>query len=229
MPLFVCPPLYNVAWMSGDESAGQRSGVRERLLAFPGSVDVVAAGIELVAVPHFLTKEECAGLMRLIDAGCQPSGVLGDHPDTKYRTSETCILDQADPLVQQVEATLARHIPIDPTFGESLQGQRYEVGQEYKEHYDFFLTDQPYWPEQEKIGGQRTWTAMVYLNRVEAGGETFFPFAGIRLWPRIGCLLAWNNLDAAGVPNKRALHQGMPVEAGIKYIITKWYRGRRWG
>jgi prolyl 4-hydroxylase len=25
-----------------------------------------------------------------------------------------------------------------------------------------------------------------------------------------------------------ALHQGLPVEAGLKYIITKWYRERPW-
>ena len=25
------------------------------------------------------------------------------------------------------------------------------------------------------------------------------------------------------------IHQGMPVVAGVKYIITKWYRERPWG
>jgi prolyl 4-hydroxylase len=69
---------------------------------------------------------------------------------------------------------------------------------------------------------------MVFLNQPEAGGQTFFPLANIKISPRRGNLLAWNNLDPAGEPNMFALHQGLPVEAGLKYIITKWYRERPW-
>ena len=36
-------------------------------------------------------------------------------------------------------------------------------------------------------------------------------------------------MDAIGEPNHFSLHQGMPVTAGTKYIITKWYRERPWG
>ena len=43
-----------------------------------------------------------------------------------------------------------------------------------------------------------------------------------------GNLLVWNNLDAIGEPNHYSLHQGMPVTAGGKYIITKWHRERPW-
>ena len=45
---------------------------------------------------------------------------------------------------------------------------------------------------------------------------------------RPGNLLAWNNLDAIGEPNFHSIHQGMPVAAGVKYIITKWHRERPW-
>ena len=53
--------------------------------------------------------------------------------------------------------------------GEPLQGQRYQQGQRFREHADFFYIDQPYWAEYEPHGGQRTWTAMIYLN--EPGGR----------------------------------------------------------
>ena len=46
--------------------------------------------------------------------------------------------------------------------------------------------------------------------------------------PRRGNLLAWNNMNAVGMPNTYALHEGRPVTAGTKYIITKWYREREW-
>jgi prolyl 4-hydroxylase len=34
----------------------------------------------------------------------------------------------------------------------------------------------------------------------------------------------WNNLYPDGTPNPDTLHQGMPVKAGHKAIITKWFR-----
>src|SRR3546814_1859419 len=71
-------------------------------------------------------------------------------------------------------------------------------------------------------GGQRTWTAMIYLNDVAEGGATWFPTAGIRVAPKRGLLLAWNNMKPDGTPNEMTLHEGMPVEKGVKYIITKW-------
>ena len=30
-------------------------------------------------------------------------------------------------------------------------------------------------------------------------------------------------------PITYSLHTGCPVEGGIKYVITKWYRERPWG
>jgi prolyl 4-hydroxylase len=50
----------------------------------------------------------------------------------------------------------------------------------------------------------------------------------VKIAPKRGNLLAWNNLDPLGEPNEQSLHQGLPVEAGLKYIITKWYRERPW-
>jgi len=113
--------------------------------------------------------------------------------------------------------------------GETIQGQRYAVGQQFKQHHDFFFTDQPYWQTEKDMGGQRTWTAMIFLNQPEAGGETYFEKAGIKVAPRTGTLLTWYNLDQRGEPNLNSLHEGRPVAAGVKYIITKWYRERRWG
>ena len=34
--------------------------------------------------------------------------------------------------------------------------------------------------------------------------------------------------DADGVPNRWTIHTGTQVSAGAKYIITKWYRTRKW-
>ena len=63
---------------------------------------------------------------------------------------------------------------IDPFLGESLQAQKYKPGQYYKEHCDFFHPHTREFKVYCEWMGQRTWTAMVYLNDVESGGETRF-------------------------------------------------------
>jgi len=203
--------------------------VRHRLQKTPGVLKLPSSKLDIFVLRDFLTQQECRQLCARIDGQRQPSGILGNYPDPDYRTSESCNLDPNERLVQTVEEKIAKLMGIDPIHGETVQGQRYAVGQQFKPHHDFFYTDQPYWPEEERLGGQRTWTAMMFLNEPEAGGQTNFPEANIRVTPRTGNLLAWNNLDDAGDPNPFSLHQGMPVEAGVKYVITKWYRERRWG
>ena len=203
--------------------------VRGTLATRANLFHVPATGLEIFIARSFLSEKECAGLIDRIDRDLKPSGLLADSPDPEFRTSQTCELSPADPLVDFVDNKIAAFMGMDPAFAETLQGQRYAIGQQFKPHHDFFYTDQPYWPAQEKSGGQRTWTAMAFLNSVEAGGQTFFERAGVRITPKAGNLLMWNNLDLAGEPNMYSLHQGMPVEAGVKYIVTKWFRGRKWG
>ena len=202
--------------------------VRSRLQKVPGIFKLPAANLDIFVLRDFLGDDECAGLIARIDANRKPSDILGEVPDREFRTSETCDLDPHDPFVQAIEDKLTALIGIDPVQGETIQGQRYAVGQQFKQHHDFFYPDQPYWEEQNRNGGQRTWTVMIFLNQPEAGGQTFFEKAGVRITPRRGNLLAWNNLDDLGEPNDASLHQGMPVEAGVKYIVTKWYRERAW-
>ena len=213
------------------ESPRARIGadVRARLAGTKGVARIPKDRLEAYVVPDFVTREECDALMALIDAGRAPSGLLAPTPDTEFRTSESCNLDPADPVVAGLEARINALMGIEPHFAETVQGQRYAVGQQFKPHHDFFHTNQSYWKVQEKIGGQRTWTVMAFLNKPEAGGQTQFPKAGIRITPAPGYLLIWNNMDVAGEPNDFSLHQGCPVEAGVKYVVTKWYRERPWG
>jgi prolyl 4-hydroxylase len=212
------------AWARGDAAMI----VGEEIESFPGAVRLPAAGLELYVIPNFLTHTQCAALIALIDADRVPSPVVSDDPVPAYRTSETCYLQPGHAVVAATEERLEQLTGLDPVYGELLQGQRYAVGQEFKPHHDFFHTDQSYWRNQVTMGGQRTWSAMAFLNEPEAGGRTNFPTAGVVITPRTGNLLVWNNMDALGSPNDASLHQGMPVEAGVKYVLTKWYRERPW-
>ena len=70
---------------------------------------------------------------------------------------------------------------------------------------------------------------MIYLNDVEDGGTTDFPRIGVAIPPQRGALIVWNNCLPDGSLNQDTLHAGTPVITGTKYIITKWYRTRKWG
>ena len=65
-------------------------------------------------------------------------------------------------------------------------------------------------------------------ERARGRGSHQLPAANVTVTPRTGNLLIWNNMDELGSPNDATLHQGMPVEQGTKYILTKWYRERPW-
>ena len=69
---------------------------------------------------------------------------------------------------------------------------------------------------------------MAYLCNVDAGGETMFPRLDVMIPPRRGTLLIWNNMSANGQPNGETVHAARPVERGVKYVLTKWYRERPW-
>jgi prolyl 4-hydroxylase len=202
--------------------------VRDRLMRNPTVFRIPSNQLDIFVARDFLTPGECAGLMREIDRHRIPSSLLSPSSDPEFRTSESCNMDPQDPLVRQIESKINDLMGIQPEHGETIQGQRYRVGQQFKEHHDYFDSSQPYWADMQKCGGQRTWTAMVFLNAPEAGGQTAFGRAGLKIAPRAGNLLAWNNMDAAGRPNPYSHHQGSPVAAGTKYIITKWFRERPW-
>jgi prolyl 4-hydroxylase len=178
---------------------------------------------QIYAIPDLLSPDECIAVMAAIDAALEPSTVTNGPSD--YRTSRTCHLVAADAaLADALDARFAALIGVDPALAEPLQGQRYDQGQYFKAHTDWFAPGTPEFEQHTRPGGQRTWTLMVYLNTVEAGGETVFERLGQRVTPKAGLALAWNNLHADGSPNHATLHEAMPVAQGVKYVITKWFR-----
>ena len=202
--------------------------VRKRLAANKAVRRIAVDRAELWAVPQFFDAVECGRLMVMIDAVARPSGAYETDYSAGYRTSYSSDLDPHDPLVRQLQQRIDDLIGIEPAHGERLEGQRYLAGQEFKPHKDWFPPNSPSWALESERGGQRSFTAMVYLNDVEEGGETAFLDLDIAVAPRVGTLLIWNNADADGVPNPWTRHAGMPVPRGAKYIVTKWYRCRRW-
>lgn len=182
--------------------------------------------LELFIVRHFLDSATCTQLIDRIDARRRPSDIVDDAGIANFRTSETCDLDSGDPLVAEIEGRISDLLGLPLDHGEPLQGQRYAPGQEFRPHTDTFNPGGFDFLLHTERGGQRSWTAMIYLNQPEDGGATRFRTIGKTIQPETGKLLAWNNLLADGSPNPATLHQGMKVRRGTKYVLTKWFRQR---
>lgn len=199
-----------------------------RLEANPRIKRAQIQAAEIFYFQDYLSDAECDTLVRLIDSNRRPSTLLATHDDPEFRTSESCDLDRWSDEVRPIDERIAQLLGLPPENGETMQGQRYAPGQQFRAHCDYFHETEAYWPAMQTQGGQRTWTAMAFLNPVEEGGATWFPRAGIRVAPKKGMLLIWNNMLPDGTPNYDTLHEGMRVMAGTKYIVTKWFRENAW-
>lgn len=202
--------------------------VRSRLEAAPSARRLSDNRAEIFAIDSFLDARCCAHLMELIDADATPSCLVDDSDQSHSRTSMSSDIDPDDPIVRHVESRLCALTGLSEQRSEAVQGQRYERGQFFQEHCDWFDTRADYWLRERHCGGQRSWTAMIYLNCVQEGGTTDFTRLPLRITPWTGGLLLWNNALPDGRPNPYTLHAARPVIRGTKYIITKWFRTHTW-
>ena len=200
----------------------------DRLLTLPGMMRVPTPRLEMFMLRGFLNDQECASLVARIDRDRRPSTIADANGDHYFRTSETCDLPMQEPEIVALDEKISAIAGIDRQFGEPIQGQRYEPGQEFKSHTDYFDPHGADFQRYCNIAGQRTWTFMVYLNDVEAGGATRFKVIDKIIQPEKGKLVCWNNRRPDGSVNPATLHHAMKVRKGLKYVITKWYRERPW-
>tara|TARA_R100000152_G_C6764989_1_gene189716 strand:+ start:96 stop:902 length:807 start_codon:yes stop_codon:yes gene_type:complete len=181
-------------------------------------------------ISNFLTKVDCQLLSAYIEQQATPvlshtSGTDNDERTRQedVRNSSTAIIDhRAHEFFLCIDRQITDVIGLPPFSAEAMNGQKYKIGEYYKKHVDYF-------PEKDldiygEWMGQRTWTTMLYLNDVEEGGETQFEQLNIKVKPKEGTLLAWNNLNYDGTPNIKTIHEALPPKSGEKYIITKLWR-----
>ena len=196
---------------------------KQKQLFIPNAQRYNSDKVELYLLEDFLNKSECQKVVGLIKSKLQPSTISGQAPDPYFRTSRTCHLGKMDaPFMQEIDQRICKILGIDPSYAEVIQGQYYQVGQEFKAHTDYFEVN-----EMETYGGkagQRTYTFMIYLNDVEAGGETKFPHLNYAFKPTMGAAVIWNSLNTNGSTNEHTLHHALPVIKGYKAVITKWFR-----
>lgn len=183
--------------------------------------------VQLYTFEGFLSNAECDEVVAIIDRNLRPSTVTIESSDKAFRTSRTSDLSLVDSdVVTRLDDRIARTVGIRPAYSEGIQAQRYERGGQFKHHTDYFEPGTQEYADHAGLRGNRTWTFMVYLNDVKSGGGTHFAALGHAFMPIKGMAVAWNSLRPDGTVNPDTLHAGMPVDAGHKVIITKWFRER---
>jgi prolyl 4-hydroxylase len=186
--------------------------------------------LELYTLDDFLKPQECDRLVALINHHLRPSTVTIEGTDRQFRTSQTCDLSLLrSPVAVDCDRKIARTLGITLPYSEGIQAQRYDVGQQFKAHTDYFQPGTGEYTKYADERGNRTWTFMVYLNEGMQGGGTKFFAIDHTFMPKKGQAVIWNNLNPDGSPNAGTLHSGEPVTAGHKIIITKWFRERGTG
>ncbi len=192
-------------------------------LHIPNGVKLKTNKLEIFYIDDFLDKSECRYIIRKIRSKLRPSKLSTPDADKFFRTSKTCdLVTLNDNIIQSIDDKICNLLQIEKDLSEPIQGQYYEVGQEFKPHTDFFEDHEL----QNNSGalGQRSYTVMIYLNSTEQGGETTFPLIDEEFFPSEGKAVIWCNLNPDMSPNNFSMHHAKRVRKGYKAIITKWFR-----
>jgi len=148
----------------------------------------------------------------------------GAGAESTHRTSYGVFIShlQDDPIVKGIESRIAEWTHIPSENGETMYLLRYEKGQEYKPHHDFFSDE-----ENVKRGGNRVATVVMYLAEPEEGGETIFPKIGLEIPIKKGDAVLFWDYKTDNTPDDMTLHAGKPVLKGTKWALTRWLRMRK--
>jgi prolyl 4-hydroxylase len=185
----------------------------------------------IVLFENVLSNKECEELIKLANKKLTPSIVVdwdsleGKSIPHNARTSSGMYFRlNENTLISNIDNRLAKLVNWPVNKSEGIQILRYEIGQEYKPHNDWFDPTKTGSAAHLNTGGQRVGTIIMYLTDVNEGGATIFPKLGLQIKPKKGSALFFANVTDTGMVDIQTLHGGMPVISGTKFIATKWLR-----
>jgi prolyl 4-hydroxylase len=170
----------------------------------------------------FFSQAECDFLVQEAEPWLTPSLIVdprsGQLVHNPVRTSDAMVFPwiAESPAIHAFNRRIAVATGTAPAQGEPLQVLRYQGGQQYRPHLDGVAGE----------ANQRILTALVYLNDGYAGGETQFVRTGLTFSGGKGDALIFANALPDGSCDAQALHAGLPVLSGEKYLASRWIRAR---
>ena len=209
--------------------------MRARVTPLDLQATIVRDNPTVRTIEGLLTEEECDVLIRYGEEQLQPSTVstqTGDVRDSA-RTSTSAFLPVKDEMpepvrevVRKIEDAMRLFCGVPLERMETFQLVKYEKGEEYKAHMDWFEKGNP-----DAIN-QRTHTGFLYLNSLPPNtGDTIFPRAKFRVTPEVGKLVIWENCSASGDETSSCdpltEHLAQKLQSGTKYGLNCWVRGKK--
>ena len=175
----------------------------------------------IVVLGNVLSEKECDELISLSKDRMQRSK-LRDSLETELRTSSSMFFQEGEnELITRVEKRVSQIMNVPYEHGEGLQILNYQIGQEYKAHFDFFSSSS------KPIKNPRISTLVMYLNDVEEGGETYFPKLNFSVSPQKGMAVYFEYFYDVQTLNELTLHGGAPIIKGDKWAATQWMRRQK--
>jgi len=178
---------------------------------------------------NFMSHEECDALVEYAKKKLAPSTIVdpntGESRTIENRTSiGAYFIRRENEFIARLEERISELMNWPLEFGEGVQVLNYQVGNEYKAHFDYFPPNEPGSLTHLANGGQRVATLVMYLNDVEDGGDTYFPSIGLSVKPKKGYAAYFAYGNSLGQVDPLSLHAGLAVVKGEKWIATKWVR-----
>jgi prolyl 4-hydroxylase len=191
-----------------------------------GFTSITGAWDPPVVINSVLTKDECKYIIQKADLLFTRSTVVGTEGADPSRTSETAWISKNDPVAKKVfqKASELTGKPFDCC--EDLQVVRYKPGTFYRAHHDSCCDDTQACVDFENRGGQRVATLLVYLNDEFTDGETHFPDHGdLKMKAEPGSAIFFRPMGTDEAKcHPKALHAGLPISSGTKYVCNAWIR-----
>ena len=171
-----------------------------------------------------ISKDDCQQLIDLGKPSLEPSKTLEQTQDNFRKSSHTFLFyNNGNETVDNVFEIITNMIQVPLENCEGMQLVHYKPGQFYKPHWDYFDTSSDIHIEETRRGGQRTWTAFLYLNDVKEGGTTNFPNINMEVKPKIGRIVYWlNTLNGNTIED--SLHEAKPPIDCEKWGANIWVR-----
>mmetsp|Transcript_2454 Transcript_2454/g.4559 ORF Transcript_2454/g.4559 Transcript_2454/m.4559 type:complete len:420 (+) Transcript_2454:31-1290(+) len=200
----------------------------------------------VVEISSFIEPSECEHIIQKALPHVQRSSVKHmDHdvgkPDANWRTSSTYFMASDDDILRRLDTRVSALTLIKKSHQEHAQILRYEKGEQYVAHHDYFdvsayANNRDIQRMTNKGLFNRLATVFFYLSDVEAGGQTNFPRAGglpqprnfgdcsegVSIMPRQGRIMIFYSQFPSGKMDPDSLHGGCAVEKGTKWSANKW-------
>jgi prolyl 4-hydroxylase len=173
---------------------------------------------------NLITNDEATYIITQSADRFKDSTIVSGY-NTNIRKSKTAWLSKFDPIVKNIILKVCQLTNTPYENAEHLQVVKYDRNGYYNEHYDTVTNNYQVSQNFLKLGGHRIVTMLIYLNNEFTGGATRFVRLKKDIKPPKNAGLLFFSLDKnLKKCHPKALHAGLPITSGTKYIANIWIR-----